>query len=59
MWVRVSKDKTAPDGPISVFYSGAQAGGTILLARGGSVPLGLLEEEDELGMLVDSFLMGK
>ena len=59
MWVSVPKDKTGPDGPMSVFYGEAQAGGTIFLAQGGSVPLALLEEEDELGMLIDSSLMGK
>ena len=44
---------------MGVFKSGARAGGNIFLARGGSFPLVLLEEGDEVAKLVDPSLMEK
>ena len=42
-----------------VFESGARANGNEFLARGGSFPLALLEEGDEVAKLVGSSLVGK
>ena len=44
---------------MGVFKRGARAGGYIFLARGGSFPLALLEEGDEIAELVYSSVMGK
>ena len=45
--------------PVGVFESGARASRNKFLARGGSFPLALLEERDEVAKLVGSSLMGK
>ena len=44
---------------MGVFENGARASGNKFLARGGSFPLALLEERDEVSRLVGSSSMGK
>ena len=44
---------------VGVFESGARASGNKFLGRGGSIPLALLEEGDEVAKLVRSSLMGR
>ena len=53
------KDETGPVDPLGVFESGARASGNKFLARGGSFPLALFEEGDEVFKLFDSPSMGQ
>ena len=51
------KDEAGPADPLGVFWSGARAGGNNGFTRGGSFPLGLLENADEGPNIVDSSLV--
>ena len=54
------EDKAGLADPVGVFFmSGARVDGNIGPTRGGSFPLALLEEGNEVANLDDSSLMGK